>query len=180
MTGNRSASDGVFKIGDLDNDTDIDDLLDQRRWFENLGTGFSSTTHPLEGSHIPFRRHDQLFDIDQDGDLDRISQNWEGIVWRENLGRGVFGLTNLIYKISENVEYEFAIMELEDSRSGLIITSNSDDSIYYGEILPATNWTGPNLIDPRSHFNHISLGSHDVDGDGDVDLLATRIDSSLV
>ncbi|MEM9919396.1 MAG: T9SS type A sorting domain-containing protein [Bacteroidota bacterium] len=84
----------IFTPGDFDGDGDLD-LLRPEGWHENTtGNGVLGVFHPID----KLAKEGVAFDIDQDGDLDVISESPDNdLAWFENLdGKGTFDEAQII------------------------------------------------------------------------------------
>jgi hypothetical protein len=112
-------------------------------------------------------------DIDQDNDVDIVSalQSENKLVWYENLGSGIFSLSNLI---SDSVSSPYHVIAADlnnDGKQDIISANNGDSSISWFQNLGNGTFSSKITI-TNSAFNVESIDTADVDNDGDLDLLS--------
>jgi len=168
--------------GDIDNDGDIDIFCANHTnnsvsWYENLGNGVFGveqiiTTNALGANSV------HAADLDGDGDIDVISaSNIDGkFAWYENLGGGVFSNQIVLWtsSLSSSKYVTTADFNLDGyldiagwvsgSSGGVTIMMNNGNSTFSGGSISSTSPISP-----------ITLGTGDIDNDGDLDLLVGRV-----
>ncbi|MEW5774575.1 MAG: FG-GAP-like repeat-containing protein, partial [Thermodesulfobacteriota bacterium] len=167
---------------DLDGDCDLDVLIASRddntvSWFENLDGHGSFGAEQVISSTLAYAFSALASDVDQDGDLDVIAASATGnqIVWYENIdGAGTFGAAQVI---TTDVLYpqRMVLADLDDDGFlDLVSTSRDDGKIayYFGN----GSGFGPQQVveqGVRPASDIAGVHAADLDGDGDLDLLAT-------
>lgn len=174
---------------DFDGDADIDLIVGQfgyddgeTRWLENLGR-WQFRSHVLQ--NLSGAIHAIPVDADKDGDMDCISlvsQEWEEIYLFENDGRGSFK-SHLIWG-STNEDYGSSGIRLVDMNADgrMDILYTNGDAFDYLPPRPRP-WHGVQWLENKGNlqFEHHPIGKFegassavagDVDGDGDLDVVA--------
>jgi len=178
--------------GDLDGDGDQDLVVSGGTntgsgvyWYRNLdGAGTYSSAQAIGAGQLENRVSIELVDMDRDGDLDLLS-GWAYLgAWYPNDGQGNFGARTLVRDETFNGSGydDFAAADLDGDGDpdvvGLSGSSFGPDKLVWfrnnggGSFNPATE----NLIDNLPNDNG-GLGNvipADMDGDGDIDLVATQ------
>jgi len=162
--------------GDLDVlGTDIEDVSNKAVWFPNDGLGTLGEPVPISLHAVGTR---SLFPADFDGDGDRdVAFNVEDfpgfIVWQENTtGLGDFGV---VHTVTDQVKAAFSISggDLDgDGDVDLLSASQDDDKIAWYRNTDGLGTFGPQLVLSTSSDHARSVRASDLDGDGDLDVLA--------
>jgi hypothetical protein len=180
--------DGVktLKTADLDGDGDLDVVAgtfvtDQVLWFENDGTGNFINTDTISANAVNVAA---VYTADLDGDLDldiiSASSGDNKIAWYINDGSGNFSIENIISNSATSALQLHAADLDGDTHIDVINTQNYAN----GEIV----WYKNNGSGVFSTIDTITAGNisgaygieaHDIDGDGDNDLVCAA-ESSLV
>ncbi|MTE25422.1 T9SS type A sorting domain-containing protein [Winogradskyella ouciana] len=162
-----------IKVGDIDNDGDIDVLvgsltLGEALWYENLDGQGNFGDEQIISDSISSLVSLEVADLDGDGDLDiaSISQGDDKLVWFENTdGQGNFGGEQII---ALNLTYVYNSIHIAD------IDNDGDMDIFmknelYENLDGQGTFSGAQDIIP----NGTILNSADMDNDGDLDLIVS-------
>ncbi len=187
--GISTAADGAVSLFavDVDSDGDMDVLSASERdgkiaWYENDGSG-NFTVHTITTSALGARC---VFasDLDADGDMDVLSasQHDDKIAWYENDGNQ--GFTS--HTISTGAEWAVSVFAADMDGDGdidVLSASHRDHEVawYENDGTPGDlgDWERT-VIDTAAGGAHAVFAS-DVDGDGDLDILASPwIDDKIV
>lgn len=143
-------------------------------WWENKG--FHSFEKHTVAENMQRVRSIHAWDIDQDGEQDIIAAAWEGnsVTWLENDGEENF----TIHYIDNNFigAHTVDVADVDFDGRYDVLCSGFDNSTTNSEIawwknnLPDTNWT-KHVISTRFQQSPFIHGD-DIDGDGDIDVLA--------
>lgn len=163
---------------DLDGDGDMDILSasDQHRieWYENMdGKGAFSTSKVITSAAD--KAYD-LFtaDVDSDGDLDVLSASLRDnkIAWYENTdGKATFGEQQIINLIDGATHVHAADVD-SDGDVDILSTSQNDDKISWYENLDGKGEFSDEKTISIEGDRPVSVVTADIDGDGDLDVLA--------
>jgi uncharacterized protein (TIGR02145 family) len=163
---------------DLDGDGDVDVIAagatsDQVVWFENLDNNGSFSNKKVIGTpDDPFQVH--ATDIDDDGDFDVFSANTGGnnITWYENLGQGTFGSEIVISSLTSSAR-DVSSADLDgDGDLDILSASRNDNKVAWYENLDGKGTVSTQNIVSTSGSGAYNIHPVDIDGDGDVDILA--------
>ncbi len=174
-----AAADGTSSVhaADLDGDGDPDvlsasQLDDKVAWYENLGGGAFSVqrviTTAADGASSV-----HAADLDGDGDPDVLSASLHGdtIAWYENMGGGAFSAQRVI--ATADAAFSVRAADLDGDGDPDVLTNDNDQLVWYEN-------EGGAFSQKRVFSGHFSgqtpglwhIYSADLDGDGDVDVLA--------
>ena len=173
----------LVNVADLDGDGDEDVLTaafsnDSVLWSENLGRGkfgepqlISDRTNGTESVVGA--------DFDGDGDIDVASASYfdNKIAWYENLdGGGSFGPQRLVGRAGRAPEDLFAADLDGDDDIDLLTTSRYDNTISWYENVDALGTFGKARLISDSQLGPSIVRAADIDGDGDLDVMANGYD----
>lgn len=165
---------------DLDGDGDMDVLTaspnaNKVAWHENLdGLGNFGPAQTITTS-ATFVQLVSTADMDNDGDLDvySVSPNDNKIAWYENLnGLGNFGPQLVISTAGVGPSGAYAADIDGDGDLDMFASSYSDDTISWYENLNGLGSFGPQQIISTMEGIARDVHATDLDGDGDIDVLA--------
>ncbi len=159
------------KTGDFDGDGDIDVVFGYRSfqlyYYENDGTGSSWTQHIVDNTAGPY--YVRVADLNNDGNLDIVATDLSDTYWYSNDGNGNFGSKNVMMANQFNWHIETGDMN-NDGYPEVICSMEND-----AEVKIVNNNTGnfnqSFVINAPSSFGE-SLKAADMDGDGDMDMIA--------
>lgn len=184
-----TAADGVRQVfaADVDGDGDVD-VLDASfddgtiRWFENVdGSGSMWSDHTIatgvSGAFSVFAA-----DIDGDGDLDAASGAYSGseVAWHENTaGDGSAWSAHEVLTGSETSEVFAADID-GDGDLDLVSGAYFDNTVYWHENTAGDGsaWSRHTISTAAGYV--YSVFAADIDGDGDLDVLAAASDTDSV
>jgi hypothetical protein len=177
-------------LGDVDGDGDLDlvagNFGQANRLYLNNGT--ANPFSGVSGSNISSDTHDTwaiaLGDVDGDGDLDLVAGNYNGQINRLYLNNGTsnpfIGETGV--DISSDAKFTYSIVLGDvDGDGNLDLAAGNGNQInrlYLNErtSTPLTGVTSTDISSDTHDTTSIALG--DVDGDGDLDLVAGNRDQT--
>jgi hypothetical protein len=166
---------------DLDSDGDVDvmsvSVLDGRiTWYENAdGVGGSFVTRDLLDSITQNGRDVMAADMDGDGDPDVLAAGGSAgnVTWFENPdGLASFGVE---HKVADGIEAPYSISggDLDgDGDVDMLSATVDDDRIAWYRNTDGLGSFGPQLVISSSAVYPRSVRAADLDGDGDLDVLA--------
>ena len=163
---------------DLDDDGHIDLVCGGGvAWSKNLGGGVFRALARMDTSTHREREVDAV-DLDQDGDLDIVvtARNAAQLVWHENLdGRGTFSPTQTILPQVRPTAAPPADVD-NNGLLDLIVTADYGEAIsWYPNLGHGRPYPSARTIVPESpNVQWRDASPTDVDGDGDLDIVATR------
>ena len=175
-------------IGDLDGDGDTDVVGENLTWLENLGDATFSDVQDLVANAW---NASSVFaaDLDGDGDMDALSVSSRAkIAWYQNTdGQGTYGDQKLI-DVGDSSASQVAAADVDsDGDQDVLALVSSRFSLGGSEysIVWYENTDGLGLFSERQLITqvvpswHTSFEAHDVDGDGDADLMAMWHDALM-
>ncbi len=183
-------ADGAFAAypADLDGDGDMDVLSaswfdDKIAWYENTNGQGSFGSQIIISDSADGASSIFAADIDGDGDLDVLSASWydDMIAWYENTdGNGQFGEEKII-TTQANLANAVHAEDLDgDGDIDVLSASGIDDKIAWYENLDGNgNFSGQQIISSTAN-NAWSVYADDIDGDGDMDVLAASRDDDQI
>ena len=174
---------------DLDGDGDQDVALASRSayydlvWYENTdGRGTFGPAIPIT-TEAPGTLSIHAADLDGDDDVDLLSASKQDdeIAWYENLdGEGTFG-PELV--ITDQADSAFSVLAADMDGDGdldVLSTSLADDTIAWYENLDGQRTFGPRIAIATTALDPVSVSAADVDGDGDLDVMAASMGDATV
>jgi len=181
-------SDGAFSViaADLDNDGDNDVVSASNysglAWHENLDGNGDFSFRIIIDENLLNTRSVVAADLDGDGDLDLVSNGMAPgtvrISWYENLdGLGNFGPLRVIRDFSVFVNMLFVADADGDGDMDVFTASNGDDEVAWQENLDGFGNFGPKNIITNSLTTAFAVYAADLDNDGDMDVLATSVET---
>lgn len=187
MSSSFYSSASVF-TSDLDGDSDLDVLCatgNAIMWFENTdGQGTLSTQQLIEYSINGATGFSVTsFDIDNDGDMDVISNYEYNIVWYENLnGQGNFSASHALINVVGGGLYNLHFSDIDgDNDIDMFLAYFDDDKITWYENLDGQFDFGSEQIIVTEIDGVSSINSFDLDQDGDLDLVSSsRFEDKIV
>lgn len=171
---------------DLDGDGDEDVLYVRTMsiaWCENLdGLGTFAPAVDLPGIHS-FPAEVRTADLDEDGDADVLiaEDGSDKIVWHENLdGAGTFGGPQVVTDLANGASSVTASDIDGDGDPDVLSASRLDDSVDWYENLGGAATFGPRISISSEANGAESVHTADLDGDGDLDVLAASVSDDTV
>lgn len=173
---------------DLDNDGDMDVLFvsafdDKIAWYEN--TDGQGTMGPLQiiSNDGAYPTSVYAIDIDNDGDLDILSSSAldDKIAWYENIdGLGTFGSEQVITTNADVAESVYAADIDGDGDLDVLSASGGDEKIAWYENTDGLGTFGLQQVITSSLYFASSVHAADLDGDGDMDVIASASNSAKI
>jgi hypothetical protein len=117
-------------------------------------------------------------DVDGDGDNDVLSGSYgdDRIAWYENLdGAGMFGPQRVISTLADGAVSVFAADVDGDGDIDALSASNRDDKVAWYENTSGIGSFGPQRVISTLSVTAMSVFAADVDGDGDIDAVASGL-----
>jgi hypothetical protein len=206
LDGVNVGSDSTLTLGDLDGDGDVDAIAGNRdgvlRYFENTGDpanpAFVERTgiaNPLDGEDLGLSSSPSLGDLDGDGDLDLVAGSASGtFAFFENTGDA----TNPIFVERTGAAHPLDGEDIGNYSTPTLGDADGDGDLdlvsgelggsfkYYENTGNAANPTfvertaSDNPLDGENLLFGSSPALGDLDGDGDLDVLAGKFDGTLL
>jgi hypothetical protein len=174
-------------LADLDGDGDLDVLVaaywdNEIAWYENLDGNATFGPQQVISNAAQRAQMARAADIDGDGQLDILSASYADgkIAWYRNLGNGSFGSQQII---SNRLTGATAIVAADFDGDGDIdvaAASFSTGIVSWFENLDGRGSFGPLQILTRGAIGAERLQAVDLDGDGDLDLIAAAYGSENI
>jgi uncharacterized repeat protein (TIGR01451 family) len=169
----------VFSI-DIDGDGDMDVLSasvydDKIAWYENIDGNGSFGPTRIISTLADDPRSIYSCDIDNDGDMDVLSASSEDnkIAWYENIdGSGGFSAQQIISTNTEWAETVYASDIDGDGDMDVLSASYIDDKIAWYENTDGNGNFSQEQIITTAAWGANTVYTSDIDGDGDMDVLA--------
>lgn len=178
-----SSAEGASSVQAVDIDTDGDmDVVSASfknhtiSWYENIdGAGsFSSNMDITNQASQTYSSHSA--DLDGDGDMDIISASYWGdkIEWYRNSdGQGDFDLPNIILQNAVGAS-SVSLADLDnDGDLDILGASYQDSQIFWYENLDGQGALSDQKVITTISNNSDTILAVDIDGDGDIDVIAT-------
>ncbi|MFK7771222.1 MAG: T9SS type A sorting domain-containing protein [Saprospiraceae bacterium] len=172
---------------DFDGDNDIDILSGSENgilsWYENLdGLGDFGTAQIVTSGEVQINSVDAK-DIDNDGDIDIISSSYfyDKLEWYENIdGLGNFELVQEVTSTADGIISIYAIDLDNDLDLDLVSASGNDDRVTWYKNLDGLGNFGMQQDIVSITFDFAAAIAKDLDGDNDLDILATSLNDDKV
>lgn len=178
----------IVNVADIDGDGDVDVLTsgsssDDVGWYENDGSGGFSGTYQVIDSNI-FLVNTALADLDGDGYVDVIvaagtvsgdGAQPGGFYWYQNNGDGTFGSRQTLDTEPSGSGYAIVPVDLDGDGDLDLMTSylGTSRGVYWFENLAAGMFGSRQTISASiQQAREDSLVAVDLDGDGDLDVVA--------
>ena len=178
-------------VVDIDGDGDLDVVAasssyNDIAWWSNNGSGVFSAKHTID-SQFSGARSVYAADFDNDGDMDVVAVasnengSWANINWYENNGSEDFSghtLSTSFYKANSVCAMD---LDSDGDMDILVAAENSSDTssdIVWWENIGSGSFS-ENII--TSTFNDVySVYAADIEGDGDMDIVATTMGDAAI
>ena len=172
----------VVRSADFDGDGDLDLLAGSTNvsWFENLDGQGSFGAERIISRAVQIAVSVDSGDMDGDGDQDALSASNSDnkIAWYENpTGKGRFGPQRLIANSMMTATFVFSADLDEDGDLDVLSASAGDDKIAWYENIAGTGEFSAQIVISTSVDNAQCVQAADIDGDGDLDVLAAAANS---
>ncbi len=173
---------------DIDGDGDIDVLSastgdEKIAWYENLDGLGTFGNQQIIYSDSYYTRFIQAIDIDGDGDLDVLYPSYfdDKVSWHENLdGLGNFGDQQVIAQNVDGPSYVEGADFDGDGDVDILYTLTQENKLAWHENLDGLGTFGDQQIISMEFDGLTSAYLADINGDGDLDVLATSFYDSKV
>lgn len=181
-----SNAEGAFSViaADLDGDGDMDVISASRfsglAWYENLNGHGHFSPKKIIDNQISSSRSVVAVDLDGDGDLDILGNatGTDKIFWIENLdGLGNFGSRQIIDSTGLYANVVFAADIDGDGDMDVVFASNGDNEVAWYENLDGLGNFGPKQTITNTLHKAWTVYAADLDNDGDIDVLATSVET---
>ncbi len=145
-------------------------------WYKNDGAG-NLGTQQIISLDIEAPKFANAVDIDNDGNIDLLVSSAENskVVWFRNNGTANFGTPRLITDNVDGISNSIAADIDGDGDLDVVATSANDNKIAWFENTNGQGIFGPEHILSTDFDRAINITTFDLDGDGDLDLIASSI-----
>ena len=183
-------SDGAFGVyvDDMDDDGDLDIVIgsaydDTIAWYENDGAADPSWTKSAIDTSADGARNLHVGDMDGDGDLDIVaaSADDDTIAWYENDGAANPAWTKSVIDSSLDAALSVYPADLDgDGDLDIVSASAFDHTIawYQNDGAADPSWSGTDITTSATGARDVFVG--DMDGDGDLDIVAASVDDDTL
>ncbi|MFK7787352.1 MAG: FG-GAP repeat domain-containing protein, partial [Crocinitomicaceae bacterium] len=171
---------GKAITSDLDGDNDLDILFIPTTlsanfiWFENNGSA-SFTQAGTLASNIT-TTDIVTNDMDNDGDQDIVYSTLSDVIWIENLGGGSFASGSELIPFTSHTPVDIATADIDGNgfQDVVLVNAGSDDEVMWYENSGGGVFAGPHVVSLfGDHNNLYTVAPADIEGDGDIDIVAT-------
>jgi len=179
ISGNLTSASAVFSI-DIDNDGDHDVIAGSSWanivvWYENIDGLGNFGQQNIISNNASGLTSIYCTDINGDNFIDLLSSSWwdNKIAWYENLNGTGFGTEQII---TTNLQFATSVFcsDLDgDDDMDVLFSSYNDGKIAWCENLNGLGNFGEQQIISNTSYSAQSVQCSDIDGDGDMDVLAT-------
>lgn len=178
----------AIRTADMDGDGDLDVIAGANSgneifWFENLNSQGSFGSQQIITSDVLFPESIDVIDLDGDGDIDVLSASWgdDKIAWYENMdGQGNFGPQQIISIDVSAAQGVFATDIDGDGDMDVISSSYGDDKVAWYENTDGQGNFGSQQIITSDANGAWSVHANDLDGDGDMDIVASLFQENKI
>jgi hypothetical protein len=169
---NNAAGSGAHSVvaADIDGDGDMDvaaSFDDQITWYENNGTQ-TFTAHAI--ATISAGHNIAVGDVDGDGDIDVVAATNARVMWFDNNGSQTFTQKLLPTTVGAGGNNGVTLVDVDRDGDEDILWASLSDNIGWFENNGSQTFTA-HTIDAAA-TNARSVAAADMDGDGDLDLVA--------
>lgn len=179
-------AEGAFSViaADLDADGDLDVISASSysglAWYENLDGNGTFSQKKIIANQLGSSRSVVAVDLDGDGDLDILGNatGADKIFWIENLdGLGTFGTRQIIDSTGLYANVVFAADIDGDGDMDVLFASNGDNEVAWYENLDGLGNFGTKRTITNTLHKAWTVYAADLDNDGDIDVLATSVET---
>ncbi|MBK5213177.1 MAG: T9SS type A sorting domain-containing protein [Flavobacteriaceae bacterium] len=181
---NQADGSSSVSLTDIDGDGDMDVIsasdFSGLAWYENLDGQGNFSSKKIIDNTISNSRSVVAVDMDGDGDIDVLG-NASGslkIIWIENMdGIGNFDTRHIIYDTGAYTRVVFAADVDNDGDADVFSSSSGDNEIAWFENIDGFGNFGPKNSITSTLINAWTVYAADLDNDGDMDVLATSVET---